>query len=145
MEVGVMVPGFGGLFFYPDQPDVLNVYLLDPEDAEQKAAVEDAINEVFPGAIPSGGIEVIEGKYSVVQLKAWYDDLRYALARSGLVGNGMILTDLHEGINGLEVVVEDERARAKVASIVEDAGIPPEVVRVTIGEPIREFSLRTRP
>ena len=42
------------MFLDADKPDILNVYLLDTADADQKA-VEDAINKVFPGAIPREG------------------------------------------------------------------------------------------
>ena len=137
------VPGFGGMFLDADKPDILNVYLLDPADADQKA-VEDAINKVFPGAIPPGGIRVIEGQYSIIQLKAWYDDMRPALTKSGLAGNGLVGTDLEEDKNRLEIAVKNEQYKSEAEVVVKDAEIPLEAVRITVRKPFRMLELQSQ-
>lgn len=143
VEVGKEVPGFGGMFLNPDNTDVLNVYLLDTENAEQEAAVEAAIKDVFPDAIPPGGIQVVQGQYNIIQLNAWYFDMRLALAKSGLVGKGLVGTDLEEDKNRLEIAVEGEEFRPKAEAAVEKAEIPREAVRITVRGPFRMLSTQT--
>lgn len=80
VAVGNTVPGFGGMYFDPGA-DTLNVFMLDTHDSDQAAAVEQAIRDVFPNAIRSGGIRLVQGAYSIVQLKSWYDELRERISK----------------------------------------------------------------
>ena len=68
VDIGNKVPGFGGMRLSPIDPAVLNVFLLNPEDEEQIDAVRDAISESFPGAIPPGGIQAVQGQYRILDL-----------------------------------------------------------------------------
>lgn len=127
LEVARRVPGFGGLFVDPDGR--LAVYLLDPADS---AAAEEAIAAVFGrNRIPPGGVRVIQGQYSVLQLKEWYDGLGSLFSIPGVV-----LTDLDEGRNRLAVGIEQERARGPVEREVERLGIPREAVIIEQTPPI---------
>ena len=63
--VGNALPAFGGMYFEPGD-DVLQVFMLDIDDPEQAAAIEEAIRAEFPNAIRSGGIKLVQGNYSIV-------------------------------------------------------------------------------
>ena len=67
----------------------------------------------------------------------------FALAQSGLVKNGLVGTDLEEDTNRLEIAVKGEEFRAKAEAAVEKAGIPLEVVRITVREPFRTLQAQT--
>ena len=61
-DIGEKVPGLGGMRLDPTDIEVLNIFLLEPNNSSHVAAVKDAIKEVFPGAIPSGGIQPAQGQ-----------------------------------------------------------------------------------
>jgi hypothetical protein len=138
--IGALVPGFGGMYIDPARPDVLNVFMLDVYDEDQLAEVERAIGAEFPDTIPSEGIAAVQGDYSIGELKAWYDDVRAAIAESGLVGDGLVGTDLEEDKNRLEVAVDREELIPQVEELVADAEIPSGVVRITVRSRMRFIS-----
>ena len=141
VDIATIVPGFGGMYINTDNPNVLNVFLLDPDDEEQLAEVERAISEEFPNAIPLGGIVAAQGDYDIAQLKVWYDDVIAALVQSELRGN-LVATDLGEHNNQLEIRVDDEDVIPQVEDLVEGVGVPLGVVNVTIG---KRFRFRSGP
>jgi hypothetical protein len=140
VDIGSLVPGFGGMYIDPANPGVLNVFMLNVDDEEQLAKVERAIDAEFPDAIPLGGIVVVQGQYSIGQLKVWYDDVRAALARSRLAGNGLVGTDLEEDKNRLEVAVDSEELIPQIEELAAEAGVPSGVVRVTVRSRFRFLS-----
>ena len=140
VSIGESIPGFGGMYIDPVKPDVLNVFLLDTEDGEQQAEVAHAIEEEFPGAIPPGGIAVVQGDYGIAQLKFWYDDLRYALGQSELMFNGLTFTDLSEHNNRLTVGVSSEALIPRVEELAGEAGLPQGLVRVVVMGPFRQLN-----
>ena len=139
VDIATIVPGFGGMYIDPDNPEVLNVFLLDPDDEEQLAEVERAISEEFPDAIPLGGIVAVQGDYDIAQLKVWYDDVIAAIVQSELRGN-LVATDLGEHNNRLGITVDDEDVIPQVEDLVENIGVPSSVVEITIGERFRFHS-----
>lgn len=140
VEIGVRVPGFGGMYIDPENPEMLNVFMLDVNDEEQLQVVEGEIRERFPDVIPEGGVYPVQGEYGITQLKVWYDDIRIAIGSSGLVDRGLVGTDLEEDKNRLEIAVEHPDLIGFVEELAEEAGIPPGVVRVTVRGPFRSFN-----
>ena len=49
---------------------------------------------------------------------------RTAIAGSGLVGDGLVFTDLNEGKNRLEVAVDSEDAVSDAKTAVSESGVP---------------------
>ncbi len=138
VSIGATIPGYGGQYIDQANPDVLNVFLLDTDDEEQqRAAIEAAIRAEFPHAIPPGGIAIVQGDYSIIELKAWYDDVIFALASSGLVLNGMTFADLAEHANRIDIGVENEELASQVRELAAEADIPPDAIRVFVSEPVR--------
>ena len=125
----------------PTDQNVLNVFLLDTTDPQKVSNVQEAITAKFPDAVPPGGVVVVQGQYTITQLKSWYDDdLLPALGESEAVRNGWTLTDLEEDKNRLEVGVESADLIPQVKALVAQAGIPADVVRVTVRGPFRSFN-----
>ena len=95
--------------------------------------------------MPPRGIEAVQSEYNIIQLKKRYDDLRTALAKSGLVEEGLSITDMEEDKNLLEVGVESEQYFSAVQEAIDQAGGPPEVVRITARPRFKGFkTLRDR-
>ena len=132
--VGNEVPGFGGMYLDPDDRNVLKVFLLDPANADEAGRVRQAIVDEFPDVVPSGGISLVKGDYSVTQLSGWYDDLRRAVAQSEEIRQGLVFTDLQEGSNRLDVGVDREALVSKVKAVAVEAGVPAGALRVFFEE-----------
>lgn len=127
LEVARQVPGFGGMFI--DQDGRLAIFLLDPADV---AVAEEAIAAVFGRErIPAGGVVAVQGQYSLLQLKEWYDRLGSLFSIPGVA-----LTDLDEGRNRLTVGVQGSEARPVVEQELQRLGIPSEAVRIEETGPI---------
>ncbi len=138
-RVGEAVPGFGGMF-YESGGSVLKVYMLpntdsNVTDAERVATVRAAIDAEFDNSTAEAtAIELIPADYSVTQLLDWYDDLRLAISRAGLVENGGLAgTDLDDRLNRLTIQVTHERFRQSVLDAATTAQVPHEAVNITIG------------
>ncbi len=126
-KVGEKVPGFGGMFFDPEDNNILYVYLLDPAEKE---AAEEAMAEVFgPKLIPPGGIQVLQGQYSMAQLIEWYELMRDAVwSVPGVAG-----TDLHEGKNRIVIGMYPRRgAREEMEAALATLGIPSKAVIIEV-------------
>lgn len=133
LEVAKRVPEFGGMFI--DQSGRLVVYLLD---LTKSAAAEEAIAAVFgPQFIPPGGIRGLQGQYSFLQLKEWYDRIGTVFQISGVV-----LTDIAEAKNRLEVGLEQTDKRGLVEQELSKLGIPLEAVLIEETGPIRPLETR---
>ena len=124
--VATRVPGFGGMFI---DRDILKVYLVNPAE---RVAAEAAIAAVFGReVIPAGGIQTLQGQYSFLQLKGWYE-------RMGVLFDipGVILTDIGEGANRLMVGVDGSATLASVAQALDRLGIPRAAVNIVDTKPI---------
>jgi hypothetical protein len=127
LRVNERVPGFGGMFI--DSEGRLAVYLLDPV---QLPAARSAIEAVFgPSTIPAAGIRALQGQYSILQLKEWFDR-----ANTLLEMPGVSMTDLDEGKNRVTVGVEDASKVRQVEQSVGKLGIPCEAVNIEVTGPI---------
>ena len=132
-EIGNTVPGFGGMFIDPANPNVLRVFLTDTENTTQKDNAETAIREKFPGSVPSGGVVAVQGQYTLSQLTDWYKKVIEAVVSSNLDTSKLVGTDLEEDKNRVEIAVKDEAAVAVVeAAIAGLADVPRDAVRITI-------------
>ena len=128
VEVARRVPAFGGMFIGPGQ--ALQVYLLDPA---QRAAAEEAIFAVFGRErLPQGGIQVLQGQYSFLQLKAWHDRQRVVT----LAIPGVVRTSIAESKNRLQIGVSDLGAISQVERELENLVIPREAVNIIQAKPI---------
>lgn len=136
LDVGKEVSSFGGLRYNPTG-DILEVYLVDQsanaeinpkEDVKQKKTkVEKAIKEVFgKHRIPTGGVQVLQGTYSMVQLRQWYD----SMFNNIFTIPGVTSIDLWESENRLWVGVLDLALTPIVESELSRLGIPREAVTI---------------
>jgi hypothetical protein len=127
VEIGKRVPAFGGMFV--DTDGKLAIYLLD---TTQGAAAEVAIAAVFGRErIPPGGIRVLQGQYSFLQLRDWYDGMGAVLGVSGVT-----VTDIDEGRNRLLVGLVHMDKRGLVEQELGKLGIPLEAVVIEETGPI---------
>jgi hypothetical protein len=140
LSIGNAASGYGGQYIDPANPNILNVFMLDTSDEGQLAAAKTVIREEFPDAIPPGGVNVVRGDYSIVQLKAWYDALAVALVRSRMISDGLTFIDLGEHNNRLIIAVNDEELIPKVKELAVKAGVPSEAVEVIVRGPYRFLS-----
>lgn len=125
-EVGRRAPGFGGVFI---ENNVLNIFMLTPSRREEAEA---GFAEVFGrGRIPAGGINILQGEYSFIELENWHD-------RLGAVFDipGVILTDIDERRNRLRVGIESEDLVSDVEKKLEEQSIPREAVNIEVVEPV---------
>jgi len=149
-EVAKMAPGFGGMFLDAENENVLYVYMLETapgeinlergEISQERVAIEAAIEKVFGReVIPVGGIRVLQGKYSFLQLKEWYDRMWVPL----LELPGVVFTDIDEAKNRLAIGMETLGMQSQVESLLAGLGIPLEAVNIEETKPV-EFELRNR-
>ncbi|MEM4722135.1 MAG: hypothetical protein QXT73_08765 [Candidatus Methanomethylicaceae archaeon] len=100
-EVARRVPAFGGMFLSDDE-QVLQVYLTDLRP-QVIAAAQAAIAAVFGvQRFQRSVMHVIQGQYSFLQLKNWYD----IMAAVVLGIPGVTLTDIDDARNRLTIGVE---------------------------------------
>lgn len=125
-ELAARVPAFGGMFL---DGNVLKVYLTGPA---QMAAAEPAIVAVFGRErIPAGGIQILQGEFSFVQLRGWHNRLGPLFDIQGVV-----FTDLDERINRLKVAVTDDALFGIVEQEALRLGIPRHAFVMVKTEPI---------
>ena len=110
----------------------LQVYPLDPAP-RVAAAVEQAILDVFGrDRIPTGGIGILQGQYSFLELKRLYDGGVQAV----LSMPGVVFTDIDEAANRLRVGVESPSTAAAVQRQLDARGIPRAVVTIEVTAPV---------
>lgn len=132
LQLAQRVPAYGGMFFDEQDNSILYVYLTD---LAQEEAVKQAIREMFGPrwlelhTYPEE-IRVLQGQYSYLQLKTWYD-----CVNSWLVIPGITMTDLDERKNritiGIDSSLKTERKRQVIEAveiILERLSIPQEAV-----------------
>lgn len=128
LDVANLVPGFGGMYV-DETEEVLYVYSVGRNDA---AALRGAIATVFgPDTVPSGGVRVIQGTYTLPQLFGWYQLINQRIFSL----EGVTATDLQEAGNHLWIGIADESVRAQVEGEVERLGIPRNAVVIEIHGP----------
>lgn len=133
VDVGSIVPGFGGMYVNESEK-VLYVYAVGKNDA---ATLRQAIAKAFgPEVIPSGGVKVIAGTYTIPHLTAWYRLINQHVFSLP----GVTATDLQEAGNHLWIGIKDESVRAQVEGEVARLGIPPNAVVIEVFGPVRESS-----
>ncbi len=131
-EVGRRVPGFGGMFVDEDK-DTLYVYLV-PGEVGDVPQVDQAITDVFGSARPPGHqLEVLEGRYTFLQLKAWLDEMTPRI----LGMSGTVLTSIDQGKNRLRVGVETLALAPAVEAELTAMGIPLEAVNIEQASPAK--------
>jgi len=127
-------PEFGGMFIDEDE-DTIFVYLLDGD----LDAVVKKLKKVFGEEnLPQRNAEVLEAKYSFLQLKKWHDRLAERVFQIPEVH----LTDINDETNRLTVGIENLDARGRVEEQLEALGIPIEAVEI---EEIGPFQLEQQP
>jgi hypothetical protein len=130
-EVARRVPAFGGMFIGRGQ--ILQVYLTDTTQREVAIA---AIMDVFGRTrIPEGGIQVIEGRYSFLQLKAWHDRQRMKT----LAIPGVVMTSIAESKNLLQIGVKDASVIPYVENELYNSGVPREAVNIVETAPFADL------
>ena len=121
------VPGFGGVFLDSSQ-NIVYIYLQDDSMQEvAKAVLTDAFG---PDLLEEREVRVLEGKYSMVHLDAWYKPLMGTQHRIP----GITWTDLNEKTNRIEIGMRPLRgARAKMEAAIAASGVPREAVVINVG------------
>lgn len=133
LDVANIVPGFGGMYINESE-QVLYVYSVGKNDA---SALREGIAKVFgPERIPSGGVRVIEGTYTLRQLSRWYQLINQHI----FTLPGVTATDLQEGGNHLWIGIKDESMRAKVERELDTLGIARDAVVIEVFGPVMESS-----
>ena len=141
VELARQVPGFGGYFF--DEQGDLNVYLTD---LSQEAAARTAVAAVarnrpehpdHPWGRPAE-ILVRRGDYDFPQLDVWRDQLRAALAISGVES-----LDTDEAANCVRVGVTSQEAAASVQALGDSLGVPRGALVVEMVSPITRLARLT--
>lgn len=124
-DVAARLPSFGGMS-YNSEEEVLDVYVQGLPD---KTAVIGAIAEVFGSElIPQGGIRLVPGQYTYLQLRRWYEPVRGSVfPMQGVNG-----TSINEGKNRLRVTVDDELVVPRVKAKLEELSVPEEAVLIDV-------------
>ena len=121
------VPGFGGIFLDSSQ-DIVYIYLQDVSMREVAKAV---LTDAFGSDLLEGReVRVLEGKYRMVHLEAWYQTLMGAEHRVP----GIAWTDVNTHTNRIEIGMYPRRdARAKMEAVMAAAGVPQQAVVINVG------------
>lgn len=103
MDLAQRVPAFGGMFFEHDN-NILYVYLTD---LSQEEALKQAIEELYRPRwlelhMYPKEIRVLQGQYSYLQLKTWYDCLRWWV----LPIPGVTMTDIDDKQNRITIGID---------------------------------------
>ena len=125
--IGERVPDFRGVFLDSSQ-NIVYIYLQDDSMQElAKAVLTDAFG---PDLLEGREVRVLEGKYSMVHLDAWYKTLMGTEHRVP----GITWTDLNEKTNRIEIGMRPLRgARAKMEAAIAASGVPREAVVINVG------------
>jgi hypothetical protein len=111
--------------FVDEGKDTIYVYMVpgQPGDLETlKGVLVEVLGDELP---PEHGIEVVPGKYTFRQLKAWHD----FMSRTVLAVPGVVFTDIDDGNNRLEVGIEDLSLARTVEPVLLAIGVPLDAVR----------------
>ena len=140
-EVGRRVPVFGGMFV-DESKDTLYVYSLNTEPAVV-SRLDKAITEVFgPNRPPQSHFEVLQGKYSFLQLREWHERITMPVLQLA----GAVFTGVNQRTNALDVGISDPQVAPAVKAELLRYAVPAEAVNVLQTPPIeglqRQHTLR---
>lgn len=120
-EVGRRAPAFGGIYLDRTDNNLAYVYLVD---MTQLDAVIRAIKEVFGSAPPSvERYQALQGQFSFLQLKGWYDTLR---PQTGIPE--IVATDIDDKRNRILIGIASQEGEEAVRNLVNTLNIPSEAV-----------------
>ena len=121
------VPGFGGVFRDPST-NIVYIYL---QDASMLEEAERVLSEEFGADFLEGNeVEVLEGEYSMAHLARWYRALNNVIGQVP----GIVFTDLDEGKNRIEIVMQPRRgAREEMEAAIALVDVPRGAVVIDVG------------
>ena len=121
------VPGFGGVFRDPST-NIVYIYL---QDASMLEEAERVLTEEFGADFLEGNeVEVLEGEYSMAHLARWYRALNNVIGQVP----GIVFTDLDEGKNRIEIVMQPRRgAREEMEAAIGSVDVPRGAVVIDVG------------
>ena len=121
------VPGFGGVFRDPST-NIVYIYLQDASRLEEAKRV---LTEEFGADFLDGReVQVLEGDYSMAHLARWYRALNNVIGQV----QGITFTDLDEGKNRIEIVMQPRRgARESMEAAIASVDVPREAVVIDVG------------
>lgn len=128
------IPGYGGHYIGRERPDVVFVYLEDPESQVEVARRVLGRIPLFNGVFPSA-VKAVKGDYNMADIFKWFQDL------------GRLTADNYPKIwgvgfsrNRVDLFISPGTRRLWVRRQVEAAGIPFDAVRLDVMAPIRHES-----
>jgi hypothetical protein len=131
VAVSQQVPGFGGLYVDPKEPDRLKIWLTDADSQLEPA--RSALSKLV-GNYPQFDVNKIDpmpGRYGFLDLQDWHDGLFQEIALIPTV----VSTDVQEGTNRIEIGVQDESTGNVVKEDAAALGIPADALDVEITSP----------
>jgi len=127
MQIGAMVPAFGGVYVDPDT-NTMYVYMV-PGQSGDMSDLETAMNSVLGPDMPQEqNVVSLQGQYTFVQLKTWQESLDPEV----LVMSGVVSTGINHATNQLEIGVVNNQVAAQVSAEVAAYGVPAQAVSVVI-------------
>ena len=126
-QIGDRVPGFGGVFLDSTQ-NIVYIYL---QDAQMQERAESVLTEVFgPDLLAGREVRVLEGKYSMTHLDAWYRTLRRVIRQVPVIA----WTGLDESINRIEIGMLPRRGgREEMEAAIATVDVPREAIVIEVG------------
>ncbi len=126
LEIGQLVPEFGGKYVSVDG-DTLHVHVLaGQEDVLDAEEVKQAIESVHLSFTDGREVSLIPAQFTMTQLHGWYtlmQDSVWAIPE-------VTMTDLQEAENRIDIGVHDLNARERVEAAVTALDIPSEAVAI---------------
>jgi hypothetical protein len=135
------VPGFGGFWVNPEEPDRLKVWLKDPDAQLEptRASLARLVGD-YP-ALDLSRVDALQGRYGFLELQDWHERLLAAIANMP----GWISLDTQEMTNTLWVGVEDEATRGDIEVLLSDLGIPSGAVEFRLEQRVAQRSCSDPP
>ena len=121
------VPGFGGVF----RDSITNIVYIYLQDASMLEEAERVLTEEFGADFLEGSeVRVLEGDYSMAHLADWNRALNEVIWQVP----GITLTDLDEGKNRIEIVMQPRRgAREEMEAAIASVDVPRGAVVIDVG------------
>ena len=121
------VPGFGGVF----RDSITNIVYIYLEDASRLEEAKRVLTEEFGADFLEGSeVRVLEGDYSMAHLADWNRALNEVIWQVP----GITLTDLDEGKNRIEIVMQPRRgAREEMEAAIASVDVPRGAVVIDVG------------
>ena len=121
------VPGFGGVF----RDSITNIVYIYLQDASRLEEAKRVLTEEFGADFLEGSeVRVLEGDYSMAHLADWNRALNEVIWQVP----GITLTDLDEGKNRIEIVMQPRRgAREEMEAAIASVDVPRGAVVIDVG------------